>query len=110
MPNVKIYVDAAAFATHSKELAAQLGPLRDVIIRHLDVPQQACQLALLSIIGADDQPALNVEMHIMPHHNRTRSAITAMGTEIQLMLAEVAGTSVAFRCAQLDPVTYVALK
>lgn len=110
MPNVKIYVNEDIFAAQRTAFAQILLPLRDIVAKHLNVPHSACQFALLPVAALTDQPSVNVEMHIMPRADRTQETIAAMGIEIQNGLRDVTGSSVAFRCAQLDPETYVALK
>lgn len=110
MPNIKIYIDEDIFADHKYAVTRTLEPLRDSVVRHLAAPHSACQIALVPVVGLKDQPAANVEMHIMPHPNRTRDVITAVGAEIQAILRDVIDAPIAFRCVQLDPATYVALK
>jgi hypothetical protein len=110
MPNVKIYVDEDILAEHKAALTQVLKPLRKIVAQRLEVPNSACQLALIPVIALNDQPAVNVEIHIMPRAGRTPKALETMGTEIQQMLKDVTGKQVAFRCAQLDPTTYVTLK
>ena len=110
MPNIKIYVNESVLTVLKPELIAALEPLREMIIGHLDVPKSACQVAIVSILGLQDEPALNVEMHIMPGQKRTRKSLEALGAAIQGMLNEATGSKIAFRCAQLDPETYVILR
>jgi hypothetical protein len=110
LPNIKIYVNESVLTVRKPELIAALEPLREMIIGHLDVPKSACQLAIVSIVGLEDEPALNVEMHVMPGGKRTQKSLEALGAAIQGMLNEATGSKVAFRCAQLDPGTYVTLK
>ena len=110
MPNVKIYVDEDILAEHEAALTQILEPLREIVAQHLEVPHSACQLALLPVIALKDQPAMNVEIHIMPRAGRTQKYLEAMGTQIQQRLHDVTGRQVAFRCSQLDPTTYVTLK
>jgi hypothetical protein len=110
MPNVKIYVDEDTFAEHKIALMLALTPIREIVSKHLRAPHSACQLALIAAVGLKDQPAVNVEIHVMPHPDRTKEILEAMGAEIQKRLRDVTGSSIAFRCAQLDPQTYVTLK
>jgi hypothetical protein len=110
MPNIKVYIDEDIFAAHKTAVTQTLVPLRDSVVRHLGAPQSACQVALVPVVALKDQPTANIEMHIMPHPDRTREVITAMGAEIQTILRDVIGAPIAFRCVQLDPATYVALK
>lgn len=110
MPNVKIYVDEAVYKAHTAALTVALLPLRDIVSEHLEAPHSACQLALISILGLSDQPAVNVEISIMPRSNRTKETLESMGAELQRLLGDITKKSVAFRCAQLDPSTYVTLK
>jgi hypothetical protein len=109
MPNVKIYVDEDAFADHKVALTQALRPIREIVSKYLGTQQSACQLALIAAVSLKDQPAVNVEIHVMPRPDRTKEILEAMGAEIQLRLCDVTGSPVAFRCAQLDPLTYVTL-
>ncbi|MBO0145066.1 hypothetical protein JZX87_28430 [Agrobacterium sp. Ap1] len=59
--------------------------------------------------GLPDQPAINLEVIILPKPERTREVI-AVGTRLKATLAEASGGRVAVRAAALDPQTYVALK
>jgi hypothetical protein len=110
MPNVKIYVDEAVLEKHRPALMAALVPLRTVTMERLNVPLSACQLVLIAVNGLPDQPAVNVEIHIMPHPARTRENLETLGAMFQQILGRITGTRIAFRCAQLDPASYVALK
>lgn len=110
MPNVKIYVDADVYDDHKIALTQSLVQLRAIVVSHLKVPETACQFALVPVGALKDQPAANVEMHIMPRPDRTQEALATMGRALQRILRDVIGAPVAFRCVQLDPATYVALK
>lgn len=110
MPNVKIFVDEDLLAVQKTGLSQVLTRLRDIVSKHLEVHHSACQFALLPVVALSDQPAVNVEIHIMPHPSRTKEVLEAMGVEVQKELRDVTGKPVAFRCTQLDPMTYVALK
>jgi hypothetical protein len=83
LPNIKIYVNESVLTVRKPELIAALEPLREMIIGHLDVPKSACQLAIVSIVGLEDEPALNVEMHVMPGGKRTQKSLEALGAAIQ---------------------------
>ena len=110
MPNVKIYVDANIYDDHKLGLLQSLVQLRAIVVSHLRVPEAACQFALVPVGALRDQPAANVEMHIMPQPDRTQECLATMGRALQQRLRDVINAPVAFRCVQLDPATYVALK
>lgn len=110
MPNVKIFADEVMVAQGRRAMAEALAPLREAVMRHLDVSASACQIAIVPVIGIADQPALNVELQILPAPGRSREKIAALGTEVQERLATATGRSVAFRCSQHDPASYVTLK
>ena len=110
MPNIKIYVDETVLAENKLALTNALTPLRDIIMKYLNVPQSACQMAIISCIGYTEHPAINFEIYIMPQPDRTQENIKAMGAEIQKLLNNLTQQTTAFRCAQLDPTTYVAMK
>ena len=110
MPNVKIYVDEAAFDAVRQGIAARLPALRVMLCERLAVDPAACQFAVLPVLALEDQPRINTELHILPHAARSRPRLQEVAAEIRSMLAEASGLSVAVRIATLDPVTYVALK
>lgn len=110
MPNVKIYVDETLWADRHDALGAVLAPLRDLLCRELSVDVPACQFAVLPVMAMADLPRVNVEIAILPRPERTRDLVTALGRQVQALVAEAAGTHAAVRVSALDPVTYVALK
>lgn len=110
MPNVKIYVDHAIWAEREAPVRAALGPIRDLLCRELKVDVSACQLAILPVHGLADQPAVNLEVLILPRPERSRALIAGLCERLQAMLAEAAGAHSAVRAAALDPETYIALK
>lgn len=110
MPNVKIYVDETVWSERSGPLKATLAPIRDLLCTELKVDVSACQLALLPVCGLPDQPAINLEMMILPRPERTRDTITALAGKLQALLMQAGAARTAVRTAALDPETYVALK
>ena len=110
MPNLKIYVDEGLYPTCKDRLASALEPIRTRLCADLDVPPNACQFAVMTVLAMPDLPRVGVEMFILPRPDRTREKITAVCTTLQAMVEAATGTHVAVRAGQLDPATYVALK
>lgn len=110
MPNVKIYVDEVIYPACRDRLRAALGPILDMLCRDLAVDRTACQLAVMPVLAMPDLPPVNVEMQIMPHPDRTRAALQAVGAKLRDMVGAATGTHVAIRLTTLDPGTYIALK
>lgn len=110
MPNVKIYVDDTLLPDGRAALIAALDPLRLMLCTGLNVPATACQFAVLPVIGISDQPAVNVELHLLPQPGRTRARLTEVAAQVQALLAAATAAHTAVRIAQLNPETYIALK
>ncbi|MFE3838219.1 hypothetical protein [Pseudogemmobacter sonorensis] len=110
MPNVKIYVDEAAFEAVRQEIAARLPDLRTMLCDRLAVAPAACQFAVLPVLALADQPRINTELHILPHASRSRARLQEVAAEIRAILGAASGLSVAVRIATLDAASYVALK
>lgn len=110
MPNLKIYVDETIFDGVRGRLSEALEPIRALLCDAFRVEPAACQLAVIPIMGLPDQPQVNIELLILPHAERTGEAIRAAAERLRSLLVSVTGARVAVRIAQLDPVTYVALK
>mgnify|MGYP000075281319 CR=1 FL=1 len=75
MPNVKIFVEEALFASKSGALRDALLPLRDMLCKGFKVDVAACQFAVTPVMAMPDLPLVNVEMHILPRADRTRDAV-----------------------------------
>lgn len=110
MPNMKIHVDRSLPEQFHVNVEAMVVPLRMLLCERLAVDINACQLAVLQVYGMADQPAINIELSILPNANRTREILLALAKEIQHMVAAAATTGVAVRISQLDPATYIAVK
>jgi len=110
MPNVKIYVDEALFPTCRDGLIAALPQLRDMLCSALKVDPSACQFAVLPVIAMSDLPRVNVEMHLLPHPDRTRERLTTIAAAIRDQISSATGARTAVRIATLAPEGYVALK
>jgi hypothetical protein len=110
MPNVKVYVDETLLPGCREALSALLHPLRALLCQSLNVEVSACQFAILPALVMADLPRVNVEMHILPHPDRTRDRLTALAQTVQVMIGEAVGTHAAVRIAMLVPEGYVALK
>jgi hypothetical protein len=81
-----------------------------MLCRELRVEASACQFALVTVLAMPDQPAVNVEIHVMPGPERTRSRILGICERLRDIVGDAAQAPVAVRVAMLDPETYVALK
>lgn len=110
MPNMKLYVDARIWAGAAGPLGAALPGLRETLCRLFAVEPVACQVAVLSVLGLEDQPQVNVELTMLPRPDRTREMVTAAAAVIRDEVAAALGTRVAVRIASLEAATYVALK
>ena len=110
MPNVKVYVDETLLPDCRGALSAVLHPLRALLCQSLRVEVAACQFAILPALVMADLPRVNVEIHILPHPDRTREKLTALAQTVQTMIGDATGTHAAIRIALLVPEGYVALK
>lgn len=110
MPNVKLYVDETLLPDCREDMTALLHPLRILLCKSLRVEVSACQFAILPVLVMADLPRVNVEIHILPHPDRTRETLTALAQKVQAMISDAAGTHAAIRIALLIPEGYVALK
>lgn len=110
MPNAKLYVDHSVWSENQAELHGSLPEFREILCQRLNVAPNACQLALIPVYGLADQPAINIELHIMPHPERTRDLLETLGGDLQAMIGDLADCPCAVRIATLDRQTYVALK
>lgn len=110
MPNVKIFVDETLLPTCRATLTAALPPLRATLCASLNVAVPACQFAVLSVIAMTDLPRVNVEIHLMPHPDRTRESLTTLAAQVQAQIGAATASHTAVRIATLNPQTYVALK
>lgn len=110
MPNIKIFVDETEYSALRRDLPALLTGLRDLLCAAFAVDARACQLAVIPVLGLPDQPAINVELNILPRPERTRAAITAAATHLRDAIGTATGRHVAVRIALLDAEGYVALK
>ena len=57
-----------------------------------------------------DLPRVHVEMHILPHTDRTRARLTTIAAQVQSHISSVTGSHTAVRIATLAPERYVVLK
>lgn len=110
MPNVKIYVDDTIYPDCRDRFPAALGPIRAMLCADLSVKPQACQFAVIPVLAMPDLPAVNVEVQIMPHPDRTRAVLLGVCAKLREMVGAATGTHVAIRITTLDPETYIALK
>ena len=110
MPNVKIYIDETLLPDCRTALAEALLPLRTMLCAALSVEVGACQFAILTALVMPDLSRVNVEMHILPHPDRTRVKLTALAEQVQFHIAAATGLHAAVRIATLAPEGYVALK
>ncbi len=77
---------------------------------HLNVSEKACQLALIPVLGIPDQPEVNIELHIMPHPDRTKDRLCSLASALKAALTSLSNCKCAVRITTLDPETYIALK
>jgi hypothetical protein len=110
MPNVKLYVDETVLPGCRAGLIAALPGLRTMLCDALKVDVAACQFAVIPVIAMPDLPRVNVEMHILPHPDRTQALLKCLAAGVQSLIAGVTGTHTAVRIAMLVPDAYVALK
>ncbi|MGG7539819.1 hypothetical protein [Rhizobium sp. Nf11,1] len=110
MPNMKIHVDRSLPERAHRDIEAALGPLSMLLCERLNVDISACQFAVIQVFGMVNQPAVNVELSILPNVDRTRQKLMDLASEIQVLVAAAASSGVAVRISQLDPATYVAAK
>ena len=110
MPNVKIYVDETLFPVCRAALKEALPPLRTLLCDALNVDPLACQFAILSAVVMPDLPRVNVEIHILPHADRTRERLTLLAKQVQAQIGAVTKVHTAVRMTVLVPEGYVALK
>lgn len=110
MPNVKIFVDETLLPECRAALVSALPALRGLLCARLNVAVSACQFAVLSVIAMPEQPRVNVEIHLMPHADRSRESLTALAAQVQAQVGAATASPTAVRIATLNPETYVALK
>lgn len=110
MPNVKFYIDARNCPAARETVARMLPDLRTLICESLEVPEAACQFAVIEVAGMDDQPAINTELQLLAGPARTPEYLRCVAERLRDALARATGLSVAVRMASFDPQTYVALK
>jgi hypothetical protein len=110
MPNVKLYVDETVLPSCRAGLIAALPGLRTMLCDALKVDDVACQFAILSVIAMPDLPRVNVEMHLLPHPDRTRDKPKSLAAAMQSLIAAFTSTHTAVRIATLVPDSYIALK
>lgn len=110
MPNLKIFVDERRYPDLKTALADGLGPIRAMLCASLDVPVSACQFSVMPVMGMADQPAVNLELQILPRPERTSALLTDLCARLRDRLQVATGMNVAVRLSVLDPATYVALK
>ena len=110
MPNVKIFVDEKVHADRAGDIRDMLLPLRDLLCETLSVPVAACQLAVIPVMGLEDQPLINMEYQYLATPDRTPGMIRTCSTAYRAFITERLGHVPAVRSTPLDPATYVALK
>ena len=110
MPNVKLFVDERLLQHCGEALENMLMPLRDMLCDRLGVASAACHLVIIPVRALPDQPPVNLELHVLPHAERTPDRMRALCAEIRDTVSAVTRKPTAVRCAMLDPVTYIALK
>ncbi len=110
MANVKLFVDHALLSCSDAGLDGLMAEMRTLLCVRLQVAEAACQLAVVGVTGLPDQPAVNVELSILPKPERTREMLTALCEALRERVVRATGARAAIRCAQLDGTSYIALK
>lgn len=110
MPNLKIFADSAIRSDLGNTLKDELPALATLLMERLEVPRAACQLALIWVEAPNDQPALNIELSIMPGPKRQRPLLEDLGRALQDRMMAIGASRPAIRISQLDAETFVTLK
>lgn len=110
MPILKAYVDRPVFEAREAELAAALAPIQAMFVETLEVPAEACHLAVLPVLGVPGQMPINAEFLYLAVEGRDRPVLTEACERLRDILAEAAGVPCIVRALPLDPATYVAVK
>lgn len=110
MPNIKVYIDEARYDDIRPSVADLLPQLRALTCDRFNVDPSACQIAVLPVLALPDQPAINVEFHILPRADRSREILQDIAKAVRDCIGTACGLTVAVRIATLDPATYVAMK
>lgn len=110
MPNIKIYIDEARFDEVRPAVADMLPGLRTLVCDRLKVDVSACQIAVVPVLAMTDQPAINVEFHILPRADRSREVLRDLAIAVRECIGNACDLTVAVRIATLDPASYVAMK
>lgn len=110
MANVKIFMDHALVVQKDAVIDGLLAEVRSLVSTRLQVAESACQLAVVAVRGLPDQPAVNVEIHLLPKADRTTEKLRSVCEAIRDLVATATAARTAIRCALLDGETYIALK
>lgn len=110
MPNLKLYVDQNSRAAAAAGLTAVLPDLRAALCARLSVPVSACQLAIITVEGMEDQRAINAELMILPAETRPHALRLQLAHELRDLIQAATGIEPAVRIALLDRDTYLGLK
>jgi len=110
MPNAKLYIDQTVWETQQTDFKQSLPKIRETLCQYLTVPPTACQLALLPVYGLSDQPAVNIELHLMPNPDRTPDLICELTSELQKTIMSLSQSRCAVRITTLNPETYSVMK
>lgn len=110
MPILKVYVDKPVYEARKTELAAALAPIQKMFVDTLEVPVEACHLAVLPVLGLPGQMQLNAEFLYLAVEGRDRPVLTAACEKLRDILVKAAGVPCITRALPLDPAIYVAVK
>lgn len=110
MPNLKIFADSAIRSDIGAALKDELPEFARLLMERLEVPRAACQVALVWVDAPADQPALNIELSIMPSAKRQRPLLEELGRTLQDRVIAIGIAKPAIRISQLDPETFVTVK
>lgn len=110
MPNLKLYFDDTDSPQDSTRLQALLVPLRDLLCQSLNATPEACQIALVPVRGVPNQPAVNAELTILQHPDRTPERLRSVAAELRGAIDAAVGLHTAVRISIENPTSYVTLK
>lgn len=107
---MNIFADEGVFKDTKDRLAQSLPSICDMLCRELNVDASVCQFSVIPVLVMPDQAQLSVELKVMPHVERTRERLMAIGEMLRDRLVDITGARTAIRFTILDPDKYIALK
>ncbi|MBC2834608.1 hypothetical protein [Paragemmobacter straminiformis] len=110
MANVKFFIDAALMREKDAALDGLLAQTRALLCARLDIPEAACQFVAIGVRSLADQPAVNIEISLLPKPDRTAEKLRSLCEDARDIATRILSAHTAVRCAQLDAATYIAIK